>query len=379
MSSSIAKRPNGRYRARYRDDAGREHARHFDKKADAQRWLDEVTAAKVTGTYVDPRAGRVTLRAFYADWSARQVWETSTRETMDLDLRACTFADVPLARLRRSHVEAWVKAMTADGRAPRTIRSRLAHVRQVLAAAVADRVIARDPSEGVAAPRLRRAEAAMRLPTAEEVAKLLEASAGRPGHAAIALAAFAGLRRGEIVGLRVSAVDFLRGVVHVERQVQFETGGDGVSVLEERDPKYGSERAVYVPGPLVELLAAHVAEHVPGDDPGRWLFPGGRPGRPVHERTVGEWWDQARTAAKVEGVVLHDLRHFFASGLIAAGCDVVTVQRAMGHSSATTTLSTYAHLWPKAEDRTRAAAASVMAEVERSADNLRTAEGVTGS
>ena len=59
----------------------------------------------------------------------------------------------------------------------------------------------------------------------------------------------------------------------------------------------------------------------------------------------------------------HDLRHYFASGLIAAGCDVVTVQRAMGHASATTTLSTYAHLWPTAEDKTRAAATEMAAAV----------------
>jgi integrase len=59
-------------------------------------------------------------------------------------------------------------------------------------------------------------------------------------------------------------------------------------------------------------------------------------------------------------MTLHDLRHFYASGLIAAGCDVVTVQRALGHASATTTLRTYAHLWPTAEDRTRAAAAHLM-------------------
>jgi len=57
------------------------------------------------------------------------------------------------------------------------------------------------------------------------------------------------------------------------------------------------------------------------------------------------------------------LRHYFASGLVAAGCDVVTVQRAMGHASATTTLSTYAHLWPTAEDKTRTAAAGMAAEV----------------
>ena len=68
---------------------------------------------------------------------------------------------------------------------------------------------------------------------------------------------------------------------------------------------------------------------------------------------------------------LHDLRHFYASGLIAAGCDVVTVQRALGHSTATTTLSTYAHLWPTAEDRTRSAASGLAAAAL--ADSVRTA------
>ena len=64
----------------------------------------------------------------------------------------------------------------------------------------------------------------------------------------------------------------------------------------------------------------------------------------------------------MSGVTLHDLRHFYASGLIAAGCDVVTVQRALGHAKATTTLNTYAHLWPSAEDRTRQAAGDLFAE-----------------
>src|SRR5262245_5077978 len=63
--ANIAKRPDGRWRARYRDAAGKEHARHFPRKADAQRWLDEVTASVVTGAYVDPKAGRVTFAAYF--------------------------------------------------------------------------------------------------------------------------------------------------------------------------------------------------------------------------------------------------------------------------------------------------------------------------
>jgi integrase len=75
----------------------------------------------------------------------------------------------------------------------------------------------------------------------------------------------------------------------------------------------------------------------------------------------------------LSGIKLHDLRHFYASGLIAAGCDVVTVQRSLGHSKATTTLNTYAHLWPTAEDRTRTAAESIMTQsMGLPADSVRT-------
>ncbi|MBX9918969.1 tyrosine-type recombinase/integrase [Mycolicibacterium frederiksbergense] len=73
---------------------------------------------------------------------------------------------------------------------------------------------------------------------------------------------------------------------------------------------------------------------------------------------MGRAWRAARGA---QAHRLHDLRHFYASGLIAAGCAVVTVQRALGHSSAAETLSTYSHLWPDASDRTRKAAGELAA------------------
>jgi integrase len=73
----------------------------------------------------------------------------------------------------------------------------------------------------------------------------------------------------------------------------------------------------------------------------------------------------------VAGVRLHDLRHYVASGPIAAGCDVVTVQRALGHGSAAVTLGTYSHLWSSAEDRTRAAAAAMLAEAMADVPRMR--------
>jgi integrase len=283
---------------------------------------------------------------------------------------------MPLAALRRSHVERWVKAMQTaprgpgkpPGLAPGTIRTRVNNVRGVLRAAVRDRVIASDPSDGITLPRVRRPEVAMTLPTTAQVRALLGAAPDEWG-AFVALCAFAGLRLGEAAALQAGDVDFLRRTLTVTRQVQRGTGGQ----VEIRPPKYGSERSVYLADGLVEILAEHVAAHCPGTDPGRWLFGFGKD-VPPHQNTVGFWWRKARAAAGCAAVKLHDLRHFYASGLIAAGCDVVTVQRALGHASATVTLSTYAHLWPTAEDRTRAAAAAMLADTLSgdAADSVRT-------
>jgi integrase len=208
--ASLAKRADGRWRARYRDEADKEHSRHFARKLDAQRWLDEVTTSVVTGQYVDPKAGRVTFATFYTEWAARQVWEATTVLAMDLAASSVPFAQLPLAELRRSHVEQWVKQMSTRGLAPGTVRTRVNNVRAVLRAAVRDRLIASDPSDAVTLPRLRRAEAAMALPTNEQVAAVLDYADER-FRVIVALAAFAGLRLGEAAGLQVADVDYCGG------------------------------------------------------------------------------------------------------------------------------------------------------------------------
>jgi len=68
--ASIKKRDNGKWRARYRDDTGMEHARHFSRRTDAQSWLDEQTAKLVSGTHVTPRSARATVREWSETWLA---------------------------------------------------------------------------------------------------------------------------------------------------------------------------------------------------------------------------------------------------------------------------------------------------------------------
>lgn len=199
----------------------------------------------------------------------------------------------------------------------------------------------------------------MTIPTVEEVGRLLrhadsaQVSTRQGFRAYVALCAFAGLRLGEAAGVQVGDIDFRKRHLSVSRQLQRE-GDTYIS----RVPKYGFERVIYLPDELLDILARHLHDHV-GPDPARdqWLFTVGD--EPMYDNAVTWRWRATRSAAGLERVGLHDLRHFYASGLIADGCDVVTVQRSLGHATATTTLNTYSHLWPTAEDRTRAAASQL--------------------
>jgi integrase len=288
MAGSIAKRANGKWRARYRDEAGREHSRHFDRKIDAQQWLDQVTSAVVTGTYADPKAGRITFAAFFGEWSARQVWAPGTVLAMSLAARSVPLAGKPMKQVRHSDVETWIKQMDAAGLAPGTIKTRYVNVRSVFRAAVKDRVIGSDPTDGVRLPRGRRADVAMSIPPPEEVGQLM-AVADERIQPFIALCAFAGLRLGEAAGVQLGDVDFLRRSLKVSRQVQRVNGG----AVEVRAPKYGSERVVYLADSLVNALAEHITAHgTTGKD--RWLFAWGgrRPAASEHRRLVAQ--DAAR-------------------------------------------------------------------------------------
>lgn len=110
------------------------------------------------------------------------------------------------------------------------------------------------------------------------------------------------------------------------RHIQAKPGGPP----ELREPKYGFVRDVYILDELVPMLSRHV--EIQGVSSEGWLFFTGA-GRPLPPSTVTYWWLRTCQAAGVEGLHLHPLRHFYALGLIAEGCDVVTVQRALGHSS----------------------------------------------
>lgn len=340
------KLPSGKWQVRIKNPlTGKWDAKNFDRKTDAQRYQDETTADKLTGRYVSASAGKMTFNEFYQPWAARQVWEENTGRNVYQSVRSSGFGPLPLGSLNSVRAETWIKRMQTERLAVSTILNRVRSVRVVINAAIRDRKLAEDPFVGVKLPKPRKIAAAMEIPTPEEVGQLL-AAADQKRAVMIWLAAFAGLRVGEVCAVQVSDIGTPFRTLKVRRQMQ--RG-------EVRLPKSKSERTIHMPDALVATLKSYTDTL-----PDAWLFKSDRRDSCIAESTLQTWWQAVRAKARLEDLNFHSLRHFYASGLIQAGCDVVTVQHAMGHHNATVTLNTYGHLWPDAADRTQAATADLI-------------------
>jgi integrase len=360
---SAANGKGKRRRARYVDERGREPAKGFARKVDAQACLDKQTAVLVSGTHVGPRDANVTFSQWARAWlTAYAVNRESSVESARTHIRVieATFGDMALADIRPSTVKTWVAAISATY-LPSYVRAVYGRLSQILGDAAHDGLLPRNPCSRKTAPR-GQDRPQIRLAATAQVWELVDAMPEylRP---AVLLGAFAGLRVGEVCGLRIVDVDFVRGVVYPK--VQFKSMTETAAPLK---TKY-SAAPVPVSRDLTLLLSASVAEY--GTD---FVVTDGCGAQCKN-------WDVERGFAGVmekvdglpDGFRFHDLRHYYASVLIAGGCDVKAVQAAMRHGTASMTLDVYAGLWPDADDRARSAASAVLAKrPEAAADGLRT-------
>lgn len=355
-----------RWRARFVDDSGREHSKGFSGKVDAQRWLDEVTAALVTGQYCDPKAGQVTFREYAERWRKMQMQRPSSRAHVETMLRRHAypvFGDRSIASILPSDVQAWVKGLEL---APATVGVAHGIVSTVFKSAIRDRRIVSNPCEGTKLPKVHRAPV---VPlTTEQVAAVRDALPAEL-RALVTLAAGTGMRQGECFGLTVDRVRFLERVVTVDRQL-VTVQGQKPSLA---PPKTrASVRAIPLPQIVVDALAEHLAAF-PADS-GGLVFTLSR--KPITRSVFGHKWRAAVKAAGLPaGTGFHALRHYYASLLIRHGESVKTVQSRLGHASAVETLDTYSHLWPDSDDRTRDAIDSALGTT---ADDLRTIDALKG-
>jgi integrase len=158
-----------------------------------------------------------------------------------------------------------------------------------------------------------------------------------------------GLRQGEAFGLTADRIDFLRRTLTIDQQLVTVKGAPKLGPPKTR----ASRRELPLPDVVLEPLSSHVATYQPGAS--GLVFTNERIG-PISRSAFSRVWRRAvDTSAVPAGTTFHDLRHHYASLLIRHGESVKVVQARLGHASAAETLDTYSHLWPDAEDRTRAA------------------------
>ena len=198
-----------RWRARYRGPDGHIRSKSFANKVDAQRWLTDQLSRIDRSTWVTPEHGQIAWGDYSEQLLAGRVHLAArTVETDRLCHRRAVewIGDVQLARLTPELLRRMTSELS-ERYAPETVARTVRWVRLTLNQAVRDRRIVSSPAEGVRLPRARPTE--MRLLDGAEVAELAAALPERYGSLAI-VAAYTGLRWGEMAGLRVGDLDMLR-------------------------------------------------------------------------------------------------------------------------------------------------------------------------
>jgi integrase len=353
--ASAAHGKGKRWQARYDDPNGREVTSLWSTRAEAEREINKQESAKANGSWLDPKAGKVTVERYALDtWlpaqniNGRSVVEY--RGALDRYLIP-EWGPRQIQSIKPSEAGAWQQLLTSKYGLSGGYPNRVArYVRGIFKLAVIDRVIAVSPFERMPAPVL--VQATVHPPDVAQVRELIAAAYKPLWAAMIEFTALTGLRSGEIRGLTVDRVDFLRKAVQVEQQVVYEKR---VGMYFDKLKTGAGRRVLPLTQRAVDLLAAYIAKYPPrgGDGPWAGLVFAMPDGTPVRESTLD--WSMKNTCrrAGVQPRHWHELRHHYASVLIAGGENPKVVQKRLGHKDVMTTLRTYAHLFAEAEERTR--------------------------
>jgi len=265
-----------------------------------------------------------------------------------------------LSALTRPVIQDFVDRLVGQGLSPSTVRNTILPLRAIFRRAVARMEVAENPTKGLTLPAVRGRRDRIARP--QEAAALIEALE-LADRAIYATALYAGLRRGELRGLRWKDVDFERSLIRVERAWDDRAG--------EIEPKSrAGRRRVPLAGPLRSVLAEHRLSRAPHRDD---LIFTGQAGRPfcsgwVAERVAKVWQEN-----ELQPIGLHECRHNYAAFMIAAGVNAKALSTYMGHSSITITLDRYGHLMPGNE---REAADLLTGYLARAAYTTRTSASV---
>jgi integrase len=331
------------YRVRYRTPDNRQtDKRGFTTKRDAERFANKVEVDKMRGEYVAPSHSRVTVGELGPAWLDRQRGhlKPSGYGPMETAWRLRVqprWGHVALGDIRPTTVQQWFSELgrgTADVKPVGASVVRRTHYvfLGILADAIRDNLIARNPAAGVKLPSTTRKRPVFM--THQQIAALAAAAGEYEG--LVLLLAYTGLRWGEVVGLRIHDLDMLRRRASIsENAVQ---SGSQIFV---GTPKAHKQRTV----PLPEFLLPYLGRQCENRGRSELLFPGNDGRHLKRPHPTSGWFAKAVAESGIPRATPHDLRHTAASLAVSAGANVKAVQKMLGHASAAMTLDIYADLF----------------------------------
>lgn len=330
-------------------------------KTEAKAVKAQIEADQHRGIYIDPNAGKITVTEWSEVWMAvRSGLKRSTAYTDEIRMRLHIVGRLGPLRLEQvtpTVVGRWVRDLEtqpAPGRktplAPKTIRNCHALLHKMMAAAVDERIIPRNPCTKTGLPRSAKAE--MHFFGSDELDRLINAAPEHYRPLFIFLPT-TGFRWGEATGLGRRRVDRAAGTATV-----IETLTDVDYTLAIDTPKSeGSLRTVTLPQVTLDAI-----EPLCEGDPNGLVFVDER-GDPLRRDLFrqGIWQPTLRKAELPSTARVHDLRHTHAAHLISAGVPLLAVSRRLGHASIHVTASIYGHLLPEVDERLLRAVENIVA------------------
>lgn len=253
---------------------------------------------------------------------------------------------VPLAELTPLQIQSYFTALLKEGLSPNTVRKHDTLLRTTLKRAAALQILPENPMANVFAPQVREPRYTYYAP--QQLRILFQLVQGSPLELPVKLAAYLGMRRSEITGLRWQCVDFQEHIILVQ-EVRTEVGGREVSKL----PKTRSSIRKLSFGGSQDLRETlqRLYHQRPGDDPQDYVLLG-PDGEPPSPDALTQSLLQLVRKHHLPPITLHGLRHTFASVANSQGATIYDISHALGHSSITVTSKIYVHLFQQAEQHT---------------------------
>ena len=341
-------------------ESAAQHRRH------AAKVLSELRS-ELTSTPVSMRQPGTVAEYFAAEYLRTVKASGAKRTTIDgyeLIFRhyvAPVVGDIELADLRVHHIDQMDRRLAADGRSITTRRHARQNLGRLLRHAVRKEALAVNPMDRADPLPLNDAERHAVLEDDEVTALLAAAGEFESGRWQTMLAlATLGMRRGEILGLRQRDFDRATGTVTISRNLVALSGG----AVAYDSPKSGdSVRVLELPRKTAALLAEAILAapaSVEVDGQHADLVFCDEAGRFIHPNRFSAACRRLTTKVLGRARGPHQLRHWAASALIAAGHDVASVASHLGHSNAAVTLSVYAKSFKRAQSQTAATLADAV-------------------